>query len=37
MHKELEKTKSSLLEAEERKTDEFYKLDTEKPQEKAIV
>ena len=37
MHKELEKTKTSLLEAQERKTDEFFRLDTAKPQEKAIV
>ena len=37
MHRELEKTKNSLLEAQERKTDEFFRLDTAKPQEKAIV
>lgn len=37
MYKELEKTKSSLLDSRERKTDEFFKLDTAKPEEKAIV
>ena len=40
MHKvleELEKTKDSLLESRERKTDELFKLDTVKPEEKAVV
>ena len=40
MHKvleELEKTKDSLLESRERKTDELFKLDTAKPEEKAVV
>lgn len=37
MHKKLEETKNSLLESQERKTDELFKLDTAKPQEKAVV
>ncbi|KAF7507433.1 hypothetical protein GJ744_010492 [Endocarpon pusillum] len=37
MHKELEETKNSLLEFRERKTDEFFKLDTAKPEERAVV
>ena len=40
MHKvleELEKTKDSLLKSREKKTDELFKLDTAKPEEKAVV
>ena len=37
MHKELEETKNCLLESRERKSNEFFKLDTAKPQEKAVV
>ena len=34
---ELEKTKDSLLESREKITDELFKLDTAKPEEKAVV
>lgn len=37
MYQELEETQNSLLESRERKTDEFFKLDTAKPEEKAVV
>lgn len=37
MHKELEETKISLLESRERKLDELFRLDTARPQEKAVV
>ena len=37
MHKELEETKNSLLESREMKADEFFELDTAKPEERAVV
>jgi hypothetical protein len=37
MYQELEKTKSCLTDSRERKTDELFKLDIGKPEEKAIV
>lgn len=37
MYQELEETKSCLADSRERKTDELFKLDTGKPEEKAIV
>ncbi len=37
MHKELEETKKSLEASQNRNTDEFFRLDIAKPQEKAVV